>query len=535
MNPQFLAALLTLALAGMAHAAEPEVAVSLRFPEAETWVLGDDIPLYWHFENRSSAPLAFMWEACCRQNGRMDVTQDGQPVDTVPPVTALAHMFARAETLPPSGLREFETLLSDWAVLPGTGRYTLAGTYTGVTTNQQPVVPRGLPLWRGTAATPPAKIAVLGVEDYLRQRQDRSARRGLELALSGPAALTPLGTNVWRLEIHNRIGQPQALTWPGDFAFWVVDADGRRIARGAVLDAPVEPVTVPAQGAWTREFTLSTDRFEREPLGDHRAFVDLAAAGPDQPRVPSNVLPLAWRLLPATVADLLHRAAEGAAAGGRNPALRLLRAYLLELAPTLARLDPAELGDPARELGERLRRASLLKPASPRPGLTLLAVHFDASGQAAWSDANLATNLPPLHPPRAAAFADLLALRRDLGWDLSLRLEPAPDTRLADLVRFAAAVPPAEAGGRPLPVFAHLDGGTNRATRVQFNVPSGGVPVVDLTGGSAATPPAGNAPLAGPAQVRAPGDLTWRELARRLAGVESPAGFTLEAVTRPAD
>lgn len=535
MNPRLVAAAFALGLAGAACLAEPEVAVSLRLPEAETWVLGDDITLYWRFENPSPAPLAFMWEACCRQNGRMDVTQDGQPVDTVPPVTALAHMFARAETLPAGGTREFETLLSDWAVLPGTGRYTLAGTYTGVTPNQQPVVPRGLPLWRGTAATPPAEIAVLGVEDYLGQREARTARRGLELTLAGPPALTPLGTNVWRLEVRNRTGRPHAVTWPEDFAWWVVDAAGRRIARGAVLDAPVEKITVPAQGAWAREFALATDRFEREPLGDHRAFVDLAVAGPDQPRVPSNVLPLAWQLPPETVADLLHRAAEGAAAGGRNPALRLLRAYLLELAPTLARLDPAALGAPARELAGRLHRASRLKPASPRPGLATLAVHFEASGQAAWADANLATNLPPLHPPRAGAFAELLALRRDLGWDISLRLEPAPSTRLADLAGFAAIVPPAEAGGRPLPTFAYLDGGTNLAARVQFNVPAGGAPAVDLTGGGTATPSAGNAPLAGPAGVRAPGDLTWRELARRLAGVESPAGFTLETVTRPAD
>lgn len=533
MNPRLLAAVLALTFAGMARAAEPEVAVSLRFPEAETWVLGDDIPLYWRFENRSPAPLAFMWEACCRQNGRMEVTRGGRPVDTVPPVTALAHMFARAETLPAAGVREFETLLSDWAVLPGTGRYTLVGAYTGVTTNQQPVVPRGLPLWRGTAITPPVAIAVLGVEDYLRQREARAASRGLELALDGPPALAPLGTNVWRLEVRNRAARPQTLTWPEDFAFWVVDTEGRRIARSAVLDAPVEKIVVPAQGAWSREFALATDRFEREPLGDHRAFVDLAAAGPDAPRVPSNILPLAWQLPPETVADLLARAVEGTAAGGRNPALRLLRAYLLELAPILDQLAPASLDAPVRELAARLRRAARLKPASPRPGLATLAVHFDASGQAAWADANLATNLPPLHPPRAAAFADLLALRRDLGWDPSLRLEPAPGTRLADLARFAAAVPPAEAGGRPLPVFAHLDGGTNLASRVQFSAPAGGPPRVDLTA-APARPAAEPAPSAGPSVVRAPGGLTWDELARRLAGVESPGGFALEVVPRPA-
>ncbi|MFN0069466.1 MAG: hypothetical protein ACKVYV_17750 [Limisphaerales bacterium] len=532
MKPPRCIAGLALALALSARAADPAVDVSLRFPEAETWVLGDDIPLFWHFENRSAVPLAFMWEACCRQNGRMTVTSNGVPIDTVPPVTAVAHMFARAETLPPGEVREFETKLSDWAVLPGTGRYTLAGTYTGVTTNQQPVVPRNLPVWRGTTATPPVEVALLGVEDYLRQRGPRAARRGLELKLAGPSALTPLGTNTWRLEVRNRAAEPRTLVWPDQFQPWVIDAAGRRLARGAVFDAPQETFDLAPGATWSREFSLAADRFEREPLGDHRLFVDLASASAGEPRVPSNVLPLAWQLPPAAVADLLNLAAQGTAAGGRNPALRLLRQYLAELAPTLAALDGAGLDAPARPLLKRLRQAARLKPVSPRPGLAVLDVRFDEAGRAAWVDVRLATNLPALDPPRGEAFAPLVALRRDLGWSLEIRLLPAPGTRLADLARFATAVPEAEAGSGPFAAVAFLDGGTNTSARVQFTAMPEVLVARSLKNESGRVGP-GEATASGAALVEAPGALTWADLTRSLAAAESPAGFALRVTPAP--
>src|SRR5688572_8948786 len=53
-------------------AAEHAVQASLHIPPAETYVIGDTIPLFWRFENKSNVPLAFMWEGCCRLNGRLD-------------------------------------------------------------------------------------------------------------------------------------------------------------------------------------------------------------------------------------------------------------------------------------------------------------------------------------------------------------------------------------------------------------------------------------------------------------------------------
>jgi hypothetical protein len=69
-----------------------------------------------------------MWEGCCRLNGRLTVTAENQPIIPVPPVQALAHMFAKAERLEPGKPADFETRLSDWVQLRESGEYQLVGT-----------------------------------------------------------------------------------------------------------------------------------------------------------------------------------------------------------------------------------------------------------------------------------------------------------------------------------------------------------------------------------------------------------------------
>ncbi|MBL9126422.1 MAG: hypothetical protein JNL97_02185, partial [Verrucomicrobiales bacterium] len=117
-------------------AATAAVSLTLHVPEAETWVLGDAIPLNWRFRNDSKQPLGFMWEGCCRLNGRLEVARvdRGVPEDlgTVPPGQALAHMFAKADRLEPDLAKDYDTRVGDWVALPGTGRYRLRGTYRGV-------------------------------------------------------------------------------------------------------------------------------------------------------------------------------------------------------------------------------------------------------------------------------------------------------------------------------------------------------------------------------------------------------------------
>src|SRR5690606_1313859 len=124
----------------------------------------------WKFTNRSGTPLGFMWEGCCRLNGKLEVTTREGSIATTPQGTALAHMFARADRLDPGVPKEYETLVSDWVELPGTGTYALRGTYRGVLPTQVPQVPRGLGLWRDAATSEPVQLAVLSVGDYLAQR-----------------------------------------------------------------------------------------------------------------------------------------------------------------------------------------------------------------------------------------------------------------------------------------------------------------------------------------------------------------------------
>ena len=62
-------------------------------------LIGDRIPLVWRFVNHSREPLGFLWEGCCRRNGRLSVTMGDKAVDVIPASQTLAHMFAKAERL----------------------------------------------------------------------------------------------------------------------------------------------------------------------------------------------------------------------------------------------------------------------------------------------------------------------------------------------------------------------------------------------------------------------------------------------------
>ena len=137
--------------------APASVEVELQIPRAETHVLGDPIPLIWRFTNRSPEPLAFMWEGCCRLNGRLTVTKEGEVLAPIPSGQALAHMFAKAERLNPGVGRDFDTFLSDWVVLKETGAYSLQGRYVGF--SQLKAARRAC--GRGEATTPVIGLNVL--------------------------------------------------------------------------------------------------------------------------------------------------------------------------------------------------------------------------------------------------------------------------------------------------------------------------------------------------------------------------------------
>ncbi|HAV64094.1 MAG TPA: hypothetical protein DCY13_17225, partial [Verrucomicrobiales bacterium] len=176
---------------GQPAKAEPHVEASLHVPPAEAYVLGDEVPLLWRFTNRSSDPLAMLWEGCCRLNGKLDVRAADESLEVLPPGASTFHTYSKAETLPPDQTVEFQSRLADWVSLPRGGEFELAGRYTGVLPIQTPQVPDGVALWRGTATAAPTQIQLLDVADYLAQRPGREQRRQLALRLPPPAGGAP--------------------------------------------------------------------------------------------------------------------------------------------------------------------------------------------------------------------------------------------------------------------------------------------------------------------------------------------------------
>jgi hypothetical protein len=458
-----------------ARAAMAQVGLELRIPEAETHVLGDVIPLHWRFSNTTAQPLGFLWEGCCRLNGRLEVRSIDQALPMLPTGQALAHMFAKADRLEPGVPKEYETRIADWVNLPGTGVFELRGTYRGVLPTQSPQVPRGLALWREAAESPPVRVRVLGVEDYLAQRAERTRRRGVSLTLRAPDRLPPTGSVTLRLTASNATDRALSLFWPDSFTLWALNSQGERSVPAAVIPGSTVPLSLPPGGAIEREFTLGADRFEGEPLGDYRLFAELTAGNAGEPRVPSAPVPISWRLGRDEVAALVASAAQGAGVGARNAPLRLLRVYLTELASDLEALDLAGWPPASRELGRRLLLAARLKPVQPKPGtvdlrLALLPRSGAEQGvDARWSQAPVRSALRPPGRDSVANVAEelgvLLGVRRHLGWEVDLGLEPG-DVSVDQVFAVARSL---ESQGSELagPLAAILPGqGTNGPVRL---------------------------------------------------------------------
>lgn len=509
-----------------------DVALSLRVPEAETWVIGDAIPLYWRFSNQSTQALGFIWEGCCRLNGRLDVKAVGSAsgLEALPVGQALAHMFAKADRLDSGSAKEYPTKVGDWVNLPGTGRFVLNGTYRGVLPTQTPQVPRGLGMWKSLSKSEPIELSVLAVDDYLGQTADRVGRRGLRVSMSGPSQLPPLGPAMFRVVLENVGARERQLTWPDDEALWVLNAAGRRVAPLAVISGSAELVTLKPGERLEREFALTSDRFETEALGDYQMFVDLASGGPGEPRVPSNVVPLEWRLDSAEVAELVGHAAKGAGTGARNAPLKLLRVYLPEVGKHLAELDRSRFEPEARLLADRLLLASRIRPLAPRPGEAGVPLAIGASGELHWGSDVLRDAFAADRRGFREQVAELLTVRRHLGWDVTLVLVPDDSVRVERLGGLAGefgALAPELAG----PVELRWDvGGTNGPVRVSLGKAGvSGALEPDMAaiakrdgGGWKLEIPGRNpegAPRVGVGYLRVaiPGDVTWGELRAVLA------------------
>jgi hypothetical protein len=425
-----------------AHAAGGSVGAELVIPPAETYVIGDSIPLHWRFTNQSTDPLGFMWEGCCRVNGRLTITRNGQVVQPIPPGQALAHMFAKAEVLAPGKARDFDSFLSDWVQLPETGTYELYGRYTGVLDFQKPQVPRGVNLWRDGAATPTNRLSVVSVTDYLQQREQRAKQRGLVLEFSGPAKFPLLGATDWALRVRNVSGESRVVRWPDDFSVWLVNEKGFREMRvPSAIDGDYTEITVPPGQNLDRTIRLDYGRLEGEPLGQYQLFIDLKTATNGLPRVASNPLPLNWTYTAEDVAQLVLKAASGNKAGLRNPALKFLRVYLGELAPALKVAQVPAGEEKAKQLLAELKLGSALKIFAPQPGRKDWALSVNESG--AWRlaedpvRASFPANLASIEQAQ-----QLLRIRRHLGLEMSFTLQPEEKAPAATWFSTAQALAP---------------------------------------------------------------------------------------------
>jgi hypothetical protein len=430
------------------HAADSPIQAKLAVPEAEH-VVGDPIALIWRFQNQSTNPLAFMWEGCCRLNGRLNVTHQGEALIPIPPAAATAHQFARAIRLDPGKSQEFTTFLHDWITLQDTGEYQLSGHYRGVLPEQRPQVPRGVELWRDETDTAPISVKLIATPEYLRQRVARSTRRQLTLELRGPATVSPLVPSPLTLRLTNQSPQPQKLAWPGAFQLWVLNLAGNRLPNAAIaLEAPSEELVLAPGATVERTVPLSASLFEGEPFGEYGIFVDLAADA-QQPRLPSNDISVHWRLGAKQVMDLLRAAAPGPATGARNAPLKWLRTYLPEIRASLE--DAVAQSTPESPLARDLLLAARLKPVAPQPGLVNVAVDITPDGAWRFHDSALLEILGT--EATFASLTRLLAVRRHLGWEVAVALRPEEPATLEQIMAVAGEISPLQ-GDLAAPVRA---------------------------------------------------------------------------------
>ena len=426
----------SLLLGSVARAAE--VSARLEIPPAATHVIGDPIPLVWHFTNSTDKALAFVWEACCRLNGRMDVRRNDVDLPTIPPGPSSAHQFAKPAILPPKGEQRFESLLADWAFLTNSGRYEITGHYVGVVDSQRPPVPPSIALWRGQATTPPASVELLTVADYFAQRPDRVNRSGLDATVLGPEKLPAVGAAQFRVRIRNTSDHPLTLRWPLDVDLWLVDHGGIRIFRSPTKpDVSAKELALPAGGLVEETFPLSVDDLNRSPLGDYGVFLDFRE-GEKRPRVPSTRHTVRWNPEAEELLGLLRDASEGGALGSRNAPLRRLREYLGGLAPALESLPLAGLTTKAAQLREDLLLANCLSALPTRTGRATLAAEALPGGS--WRFTEPAVLRCLADAPPAQQLERVLAVRRHLGLEVAVNLRPTRDTKAAEWIAVARQI-----------------------------------------------------------------------------------------------
>jgi len=552
--------------AAPAAAATPPVSIEIAVSRQKSHVIGDTIELNWKFTNHSTTNLAFMWEGCCRINGRVDMKRQGPPVipksgirprhsgfgpgiynpaclhcrierqkeamsvDKAPMGPATAHMFAKPVRLRAGSTEEISSRLANWVLLEDSGDYLLTGNYLGVHPKQRPQMPRGAALWTEIATSKPISLTLLSPDDYLAEGAARARVRGVGLQLRRPTGLKPFTDLGFRVILTNHTATNISIPWPGEAAFWLIDQKGVRVpdSRYVITDYG-DPVTIPAHDIATVPLPVASDIFAGKPFGTYRAFVELKETDA-QLRTPSNPVSIEWQLTAPTVTQLLLQAGDKPAVGSRNPPLKLLRQHLPDLRETLAGLDTAGLGPKSLALAGELREAAELSKLHPKPGSVAIHVAIDAAGNARFQDPAVARAFGTRYSENRERFARIHHLRRHLGWSLSLTLRVAAEARLAaiagvlnelrDELSTLTARPQAKAFNRTATAFSEIS----------FAAPDAPINAADIRSSSALSARLRSA--TGSPRLVMPPTMSWRELISAAAPLIDQ-GRAFEVLIRP--
>jgi hypothetical protein len=415
--------LLALAMAApLDNAAEVEL--RLAIPEAPFHVIGDPVPLRWEFMNRGDQRLAFMWEGCCRLNGRVTASLGQLTLHSDPATSAAqltAHLFARAARLLPGKAAIFETNLGDWLNIDRSGEYKLTARYTGLLDNQQPQIGRGWQLWKDSATANPIRAKLLTPIDYIARRNQGE----ITLRLDSPDRLLPLDPTILELKLLNLSETPKTIHWPSDFALWFLETTGGRSPLAPTsIRATSEKLVLAKNQRLVKRIEITPGVFDGRSLEQYRLFVDYKTA---TSRTPSNAVPLDWQLNVADLKQLIHLASGGAKTGLRNRPLKLMRLHLGELRQTLGQVPASDLNEKGKKLLKELQLAAALKPFSEKPGLVTVKLRITNDGSIQFADEALGQAFQG-ETLITDQLDDLLNVRKHLGWTVAIQIHPYATT-----------------------------------------------------------------------------------------------------------
>ena len=402
-----------------------EVELRLAIPEAPFHVIGDPVPLRWEFVNRGDQRLAFMWEGCCRLNGRVTASLGQLTLHSDPATSAsqlTAHRFARAARLLPGKPAIFETNLGDWLNIDRSGEYKLTAGYTGLLDNQQPQVGRGWQLWKNSATAGPIRATLLTPSDYIA----RSNQAEIALRLDGPDRLLPIDPTMLELKLLNLSETPKTIHWPSDFALWFLDATGGRspLAPTSIRAGP-EKLVLAKNQRLAKRIEITPGALDGRSLEQYLLFVDYqnrrqAARHPTPCRSTGE-------LDAADLQQLIRLASGGAKTGRRNRPLKLMRLHLGELGQALAHVPASDLNEKGKKLLKELQLAAALKPVSKKPGLVTVKLRITNDGSIQFADDALGQAFQG-KKPITDQLDDLLNIRKHLGWTVAIQLHPYATT-----------------------------------------------------------------------------------------------------------